>query len=157
AEAFSTRDENGRIPIVVICEREIRVLSSLLMVAGLVIVAGIFADTLFRTSLLTPLGIVAGLLLVALVGFNASGFQTPKPVFKGSPNLIFLAMKSSDSDERSQIPRQTRHQIEGLTRHVWRNCSSRPFSFVTRRTTQAFEMPRFSVRKIRFSQPLKTG
>ena len=83
--------------------------------------------------------------------------EYPQPVFKGSPNLIFLAMKSSDSDERSQIPRQTRHQIEGLTRHVWRNCSSRPFSFVTRRTTQAFEMPRFSVRKIRFSQPLKTG
>lgn len=87
AEAFSTRDENGRIPIVVICEREIRVLSSLLMAAGLVIVAGIFADTLFRTSLLTPLGIVAGLLLVALVAFNASRVR----IYEGMNALLVRA------------------------------------------------------------------
>lgn len=87
SEAFSTRDESGRIPIVVIAERGIRVSSSLLLAAAILFVAGIFGDTIFRTSLLTPLGIVASLLIVSLIGFNATRVR----IYEGMNALLARA------------------------------------------------------------------
>lgn len=80
AEAFSARDENGRIPIVVITQRGIRVSSQLLLFAVVVFVAGFLGDAIFRTPILTPLGIIAALAVLGLVAFNAVRIRIPEGI-----------------------------------------------------------------------------
>lgn len=80
AEVFSTRDESGRIPIVVIAERAVRVSVMLLIAAGLVLVAGFFLDTFFRSSQVTWLGLVAALAMIGVVAYQASRVRIPEGI-----------------------------------------------------------------------------
>lgn len=78
AEAFATRDENGRIPIVVIAERGVRVPTGLLFLAGVLLLAGLFGQSLFGIATLSWLGIGATVAILALVAYTAVRVRIPE-------------------------------------------------------------------------------
>lgn len=80
AEAFASRDENGRIPIVVITERGIRVSPGLLLLALALLLLGLFGQSLFGNALLPWLGVGAMLVVLGLVAYTAVRVRIPEGV-----------------------------------------------------------------------------
>lgn len=80
SEAFSTRDQSGRIPIVVIPERTVRIPVEFLIVAGILMLAGFLGGNALQQVSLPWLGIVAGLALLGFTFYKATRVLIPEGV-----------------------------------------------------------------------------
>ncbi len=80
AEAFATRDSSGRIPIVVIPERAVRIPSEFLIVVGIIVLAGLLGGNAFQAVWPPVLGVVAGLAVLGFVSYKATRVLIPEGV-----------------------------------------------------------------------------
>lgn len=80
ADAFARRDDSGRIPIVVVPQRRMRIAVELVAIGGVILLAGILSGNFLQNVWLAPLGLVAGLVLLGLVVYNASRVIIPEGV-----------------------------------------------------------------------------
>lgn len=81
AQAFSIKDADGRIPIVVIPERLLRIRTELALVAGALVVAAWLSSTFIELAWLFPLSIVVAVLLLVLAFFSAFRVRIPEGVY----------------------------------------------------------------------------
>lgn len=80
AEAFATRDENGRIPIVVVPDRAIPVSIELILIGAGVIAFSLFGGTLMQSPLIQGLGAAAGIAILLFVIYLAIRLMIPEGV-----------------------------------------------------------------------------
>ena len=71
AVAFSQRDENGRLPIIVVPRRVSRIQAALILYAVIVLVAGLVLGDPLNSPWLLPLSILVGIVLVVLAVFRS--------------------------------------------------------------------------------------
>lgn len=79
-EAFATRDQSGRIPIVVIPERAVRVSTELAIIAGVIFAAGLLSGNVFQNAWLPWLGVVVGLAVIGFMLYKATRVLIPEGV-----------------------------------------------------------------------------
>ncbi|MBI4675190.1 MAG: hypothetical protein HY741_26410 [Chloroflexi bacterium] len=80
AEAFGTRDESGRIPIVVMPERPLRIPVELLLIVGAILLISFLSSNLLANVLIPTLGLGSALVILGFVGFAASRVIIPEGV-----------------------------------------------------------------------------
>lgn len=80
ARAFSVKDADGRIPIVVIPERLLRIRTELALVAVGLVIAAWLSSTFIELSWLFPLSVVIAILLFVLAFFSAFRVRIPEGV-----------------------------------------------------------------------------
>ncbi|MCB0166270.1 MAG: hypothetical protein KDI79_18715 [Anaerolineae bacterium] len=78
--AFTTRDVNGTIPIVVVPERQFSVRMELLGLGIIVLVAGIYLGNIFNNPLLLTLAVIAGPLIILMGLYRAIRVFIPEGV-----------------------------------------------------------------------------
>ncbi len=80
AVAFSQRDENGRLPIIVIPRRVSRIQAALIIYGAIVLVAGLLLGDPLNSAWLLPLSIVVAIVLVVLSVFRSFIVVIPEGV-----------------------------------------------------------------------------
>jgi regulator of protease activity HflC (stomatin/prohibitin superfamily) len=78
--AFSARDSNGRIPVVIIPSRPSRIRNEMVMFGLVTIVAGILVRVIFNIDFAIPIAIVVGLILVILGIYQSFFLRIPEGV-----------------------------------------------------------------------------